>query len=192
MAFLNWRLSSNDNINNMLNMADGFMLSALELAKLCLQSNEGKRADILIFPILTNANHGIELYLKAILWTLNTLAGSELKIEGGHNIKQIYTTITAKVKKYGGNVDFRDFQRETADLADYLQELFAKIKATEKDNKMDFSRYPISGKYDNHFYVDEIGNVEVDLVNFVNRFSSIQQSLEHLSDVLYHQDLHRE
>ncbi len=71
IAFLNWRISQNSDIRNLLNLADGFLISAIELAKHCLENNEDKRADILIFPILTNANHGIELYLKSLNWTLN-------------------------------------------------------------------------------------------------------------------------
>ena len=40
-------------------------------------------------------------------------------------------------------------------------------------------------KYEAHFYVDEIGNVEIDLENFVVRFMDIKQSLEQIAEVLY-------
>ncbi|RZK15153.1 MAG: hypothetical protein EOO43_15445 [Flavobacterium sp.] len=57
---------------------------------------------------------------------------------------------------------------------------------------MDFSRYPFDNKYYNHFYVEQIGNVEIDLENFVKRFSTIHESLESLSDYLYHIELSRD
>jgi hypothetical protein len=61
----------------MLKIADGFMRSATELAKLALQNNDDKATDMLIFPILMNANYGIELYLKALTCMLNKKMGEE-------------------------------------------------------------------------------------------------------------------
>lgn len=83
IAFLNWRIDKWSDILNMLNMADGLMRSAIELSKSALNNKEDKAADLLIFPILKNANHWIELYLKALTWMLNQKMGDELKIEGG-------------------------------------------------------------------------------------------------------------
>jgi hypothetical protein len=192
IAFLNWRISYDDEIRNLLNMADGFMLSAIRLAKMCLINNGDKSADILIFPILTNANHGIELYLKGIMWALNKIMKSEMKIEGGHNIKQIFETVSAKVKHYKGGISLEDFKKATTELSVYIDELFNKIDATPQKDKMDFSRYPFNNKYENHFYVDIVGNVEVDLENFVTRFESIKQTLENIADFLIYQELYKD
>lgn len=57
---------------------------------------------------------------------------------------------------------------------------------------MDFSRYPFDNKYENHFYVDQIGNVEIDLENLVERFTVIHQSLEKFTDFLYHIELNQD
>ncbi|WEA01567.1 hypothetical protein [Mucilaginibacter sp. SJ] len=189
IAFLNWRISSDDAILNMTNMAEGFLNSAIRLAKLNLIYNDHKSADILIFPILTNANHGIELYLKAMTWMLNLILNNGTKIEGSHNIRQIYQTVKAKIKAYKGKISPKDFAEATAELENYIGELFAKIEATDQKDRMDFSRYPFDTKYDNHFYVDLIGNVEIDLENFVKRFEIISQSLENLCDFIYYQEL---
>jgi hypothetical protein len=62
-AFLNWRVNDGDHIGNMLAIADGFLESSIQLGNLCLQNNNDKKADMLIFPMLTNANHGIELVI---------------------------------------------------------------------------------------------------------------------------------
>jgi hypothetical protein len=192
IAFLNWRIDKWSDILNMLNMADGFMRSAIELSTFALNNNDDKAADILIFPILTNANHGIELYLKALTWMLNKKMGEEIRIEGAHNIRQIYATVRSKIKKYGGGINIKDFDLETEGLHKYIEELFEKTQATAKQDKMDFSRYPFDNKYENHFYVDQIGNVEIDLENFVERFTAIHKSLKKLSDFLYHIELNQD
>ncbi|TKC04238.1 hypothetical protein [Pedobacter frigoris] len=192
IAFLNWRIDKWSDILNMLNIADGFMRSAIELSKFALNNNDDKAADILIFPILTNANHGIELYLKALTWMLNKKMEEDMRIEGAHNIRQIYATVRSKIKKYGGEITIKHFDEETEGLNNYIEELFEKTQATARQDKMDFSRYPFDNKYENHFYVDQIGNVEIDLENFEERFSAIHQSLEQLSDFLYHIELNRD
>src|SRR4051812_34742867 len=97
-AFINWRTKKGSEILNLLNLADGFMLAAVQLAKAALTDNKQKTADITIFPMLMNANHGIELYLKAMTWILNILCGNQNRIEGSHNIKQIYDTLRSKIK----------------------------------------------------------------------------------------------
>lgn len=191
MAFLNWRMDHSD-IKNILNLADGFLLSAILLAKKCLANNHDKKADIVIFPILANANHGIELYLKGMIWTLNKLLGNNSKIEGKHNIQQIFKTLRSKIKEHEGQGKLKAFDLETKELSDYLVELCNKVKATPRDDRMDFSRYPFSNKYENHFYVDGLGNVEIDLENFVYRFKRIKNKLEIISDFYYYQHLNRD
>lgn len=191
IAFLNWRMDSSG-IQNLLSMADGFMLSAIYLAKLCLANNGDKKADIVIFPILTNANHGIELYLKGMTWILNKLLDIDNKVEGKHNIDQIYRTVKSKIQQLDGADGKKNFEKETKELRDYITELFAKVKSTPKDDKMDFSRYPFSNKYENHFYADRIGNVEVDLDNFVNRFEIIREKLDNISSFYYYQRLNQD
>jgi hypothetical protein len=189
IAFLNWRISSDEAVLNMMNMAEGFLTSAIRLARLSLIYNDHKSADILIFPMLINANHGIELYLKALTWMLNRKMNNGKRIEGSHNIQQIYLTVKSKIKTYKGKVTPQDFADATVELEEYINELFTKIEATEQKDKMDFSRYPFDTKYENHFYVDLIGNVEVDLENFVSNFELIVKQLENLCDFIYHQEL---
>jgi hypothetical protein len=189
IAFVNWRISQNDGIRNFLIMADGFMTSALELTNKCLEDNRDKKADILIFPILTNVNHGIELYLKAMLWTLNTIMQSGEKIERGHNIKQLYETVRSKIKSYNGKITLKGFNAETKNLRTYIEELYEKTQGTNKDDKMDFARYPFGNDYENHFYVTDEGNVEIDLENFAVRFKAIHETFEQLSSFLFYQEL---
>lgn len=181
IAFMNWRVSRDaSDIEKLRNMADGFMTSAIDLAKRSWLYNQNKEADILIFPMLHNANHGIELYLKAIMWALNQLMNSEKRIEGNHNIDQMFRMIKSKIKKHYGQEELKDFEEVTRELEHYIKELTAKIRATPKEDKMDFSRYPFNTKYENHFYVDVLGTVEIDVENFFRRFESIHRMLDQL------------
>jgi hypothetical protein len=190
-AFVNWRTTRHDNIQNMLVLAKGFLLSSIELAKTSLSNNSDKKADILIFPILANANHGIELYLKAFVWTLNKLLRSQYNIEGRHNIKQILDTVQAKLTEYKDKDALNYFNNHCKELLNYIDELYIKIQAIPKQDKMDFSRYPIDDKYKNHFYIDELENVEVDLENFISRFQIILDTLDEIVSYFLDQELNQ-
>ncbi len=99
-AYMNWRTSHHDHIYNMIVIADGFMNSAIMLAETALIDNWDKKADSLIYPIIFNANHAIELYLKATVWTLNILLDNQQKIEGQHDIQQILQTVIKRVQEF--------------------------------------------------------------------------------------------
>ena len=192
IAFMNWRIGKGNDILNLLNIADGYMLAAVQLAKAALADNQWKTADITIFPMLMNANHGIELYMKGMTWMLNLLTGSPNRIEGSHNIQQIYDTVRAKLQGYTGNLSLKAFDEATANLKEYISELNRKLQPDVKKDKMDFSRYPIDNSYQEYFYVTEMGNVEIDLENFVERFEDIHKQLGLLTDFLFHQELHQD
>jgi hypothetical protein len=191
-AFLNWRTEKGNDILNLLNLANGFMLAAVQLAKAALADNEKKTADITIFPMLMNANHGIELYLKGMTWLLNLLTANPNRIEGSHNIHQIYDTVRSKMKAYKGNLTLKEFNEATENLRSYLTELTGKLQPQGKKDKMDFSRYPFDNSYQEHFYVAEMSNVEIDLENFAARFEAIHKDLEQLTDFLFYQELQQD
>jgi hypothetical protein len=195
-AYINWRIDRHDPIKNMLVIADGFMSSSLMVAQQVLINNRDKKADILIFPILFNANHAIELYLKAIGWTLNIILRNEKRIEGSHNIHQILNVVKSRVEQFEDDKDRKKtFKELIENLECYINELFFLIeKGGDKNNKdkMDFSRYPFDTKYVSHFYIDTFDNVVVDLENFVNRFKEIKQTLSRISDHYLYDYLHTE
>ena len=179
-AYMNWRTKKHSPIHNMIIMADGFMESAIILAEDALNNNIDKRADITIFPMLFNANHGIELYLKAIAWTLNILMESEYKVEGNHNIKQILNTVKSKVLKFESEQEKKArFFQLIDNLEGYVSELSEKIELaeTKKKDNMDFSRYPFTNNYISHFYISTFDNVPIDLENFIIRFRDIKKNL---------------
>lgn len=186
-AYINWRTNKHDPIHNMLTIADGFIKSSLMLAEQALKDNSDKKADILIFPILFNANHAIELYLKAIGWTLNILMENGRGVEGktSHNIQQILYVVKVRVDEYETDTERKKtFKSLIKNVESYIEELFSKI-VTEVDEKkkdnMDFSRYPFAQKYVPHFYIDTFDNVVVDLENFIDRFNEIAINLSRIA-----------
>lgn len=188
-AFLNWRTSKSEDIGNMLILAEGFLCSSIILSKRCLSENEDKKADVLIFPILNNANHGIELYLKALIWSLNKLLNSDLKIEGNHNIQQMYQTVQSKIRKYKNNDWLSHFNEQTKELKEYIDELFSLISDESNKDNMDFSRYPLTNDYENHFYIDRLDNVKIDLEKLVLKLQKIKEVLEQRASYFFYQEL---
>ncbi|URZ05928.1 hypothetical protein [Clostridium felsineum] len=185
-AYMNWRTNKHEYIKNMIVMANGFMMSSIILVEQILNNNRNKNADIVIFPILFNANHSIELYLKAITWTLNIILDKDKKIEGKHNINQIFTVVCSRVNEFEKSKETKEqFKKLTINLKDYLDELCIKIEDKSdkkyKDN-MDFSRYPFNTEYINHFYIDKLDNVVIDLENFLLRFKEIGKNLNTIAE----------
>lgn len=184
-AYLNWRTSHHDHIYNMIVIADGFMNSAIMLAETALDDNWDKKTDSIIYPILFNANHAIELYLKATVWTLNILLGNEQKIEGKHDIQQILRTLIKRVQEYETNKNKKkQFKSMINGTKLYVDELFEKIASQDgkrKKDNMDFSRYPVDEQYMPHFYINEFDNVVVDLENFMVRFKEVGENLHIIS-----------
>lgn len=180
-AILNWRTNKHEPIHNMIIMAEGFMEAAIDTTSSALANHEfNKKGDILVFPILFNANHSIELYLKAILWMLNILLDTDSRIEGKHNILQIYKTVCKRIDEF---VQDKSKRRETHKKLEgvgcYISELGERLNLQDdsKRNQMDFSRYPFDVKYRPHFFVASFDNVSIDLENLKIRLSDIGNAL---------------
>lgn len=184
-AYINWRTSHHDHIHNMIVIADGFMRSSIMLAEAALFDNWDKKADSIIYSIMFNANHAIELYLKATVWTLNILLNNQQKIEGKHDIQQILQTMVKRVNEFETDKEKKkQFNNMINGTKMYVDELFQKLATQDgkrKKDNMDFSRYPFDQKYVPHFYITEFDNVVVDLENFVVRFKEIGDSLRQIA-----------
>ena len=185
-AYLNWRMQKHDPIHNFMVLGDGYLCSAIELAKGCLKNNEDKKADMLIFPILHNANHGIELYLKALIKTIDFLLNNKESDVFSHNIFALYKLVRERLLEHKDQDWLNDFDSQNHNLKEYLDELFPLIQLTDKYVNTDFPRYPQTLKKKNPFYVDELSNVVIDLENFVERFEVIQKSLAERVEYFYY------
>jgi len=183
IAFLNWRMDSGDT-RNLFNMSEGYFIAAKQLAESVLTDNRDKKGDILVFPILTCFNHAIELCLKSITHKVNLLLGNHIKVEGTHNLQQLFNTLKARVKDLKGQKGLNNFKKNLIELEEYISDLHNKVKSTPQDDKMDFSRYPFSKKYENHFYSENFKNVEVDLEKLRDLIELIQTKLTSWMDHL--------
>lgn len=148
----------------------------------CLENNIDKMADIIVFPMFFSADHGIELYLKSINWSLNMLLDKNETYCGGHDIRQIWNNVKKRMTEYEKNKNNRtQFKEMTRELDDYISELYEKIDTEHNDNvrmkNMDFSRYPLNFNKEEHFYIENQENEVVDLGMFVETFKKIYYNL---------------
>ena len=190
-AFMNWRVNNHEPIQNMNVLAEGYFESALLLAKSCLEDNRDKRADTIVFPMLFAVNHGIELYVKSICWSMNILLGYKGSYTENHDIRGIWYTAKQKIREFGFGYgrEETEFNSMIINLEKYLDELSNTIRMNANINdayhNIDFSRYPINNRKDYHFYLNRYDNVVIDLENFVILFEDIYECLHRLSGYYY-------
>lgn len=182
-AYLNWRTHRHEHIHNMIVLANGFMSSSLLLTEQVLIDNRDKKADSLIYPILFNVNHGIELYLKAISWSLNNLNNTDKKFRTNHNLNELLQDVISLVRLFESDKDkLKEFDRRIRPLENFIKEIYSKIENIKSDVKkiynIDFSRYSLTLQGEPQFYINELENVIVDMENFYEVFSQIHKSLD--------------
>jgi len=185
-AYLNWRTHKHDHIYNMIVLADGFMSSALLLSEQVLMDNKDKKADSLIYPILFNTNHGIELYLKAISWSLNILTNTGKEFRPNHHLNDLLNDVKSLVYSFESDKEkLKVFDTWTEPLENYIKELYSKIENVKQNGKkfysIDFPRYSLTIQGEAQFYINELDNVVVDMENFVEVFAKIHKSLDNIS-----------
>jgi hypothetical protein len=186
-AYLNWRTNRHEHIHNMIVLADGFMSSALSLTKQVLMDNKDKKADSLIYPILFNTNHGIEVYLKAISWSLNILTKTGKEFRTNHDLKELLQDVKSLVYSFESDKEkLTVFDNWIEPLENYIKELYSKIENVKPNGKkiysIDFSRYSLTIQGEPQFYINEFDNVVVDMENFVEVFDKIHKSLDGLAN----------
>ncbi|MBG9823754.1 hypothetical protein ABE33_14830 [Bacillus safensis] len=184
-AYMNWRTNRFDHIHNMHVIAEGFMNSAITLAQTSLKDNHDKKADMLIFPILFNLNHGIEVYLKAMCWSLNQLLNKKETFESSHNLNNLIK----ETKKLTSAFDNRtEALQWSLQLEKYIDELYSKIETVKDNGKkvydITFARYSLTRDLEPQFYITEFDNVVIDLENFVQFFNDVYRGLDNMSSYL--------
>ncbi|WML56555.1 hypothetical protein [Neobacillus sp. PS2-9] len=190
-AYMNWRTQRYNPTHNMNVIAKGFSDSALLLAKDILKDNRDKKADILIFPLLFNTNHSIEVYLKAICWQQNLLLNKNETFEPNHNLKGLFIKVIELENELNSG-DQITFRERLSSLEMYIDELYGKIERTieKKGNfktihDITFSRYSLTNDFEPQFYINTFDNVTVDLENYLAVFKGIFDNLDALSTHYY-------
>ena len=174
-AYMNWRTNSNNTEFNFWIIGKGYFEASIILTKDCIENNLDKKADIVIYPILFNAIHGIELYLKSLYIRLAELLEKPQKFAGGHNIKSLLGMVSALVKEIKQNkIEFKKYELLIKDLDEFINEIY------EKTDKMDFARYPMDNNKENYFYVDNLNNEVINLPILLDKIINIHEILENL------------
>lgn len=152
-AFLNWHFDngqgSNDKSNPRQPVFDNFEMGKAHLANAILTlfsiiytSNRLEQADLLIFPVLFNAWHSVELLLKSGINALAVLnGGNAAKLN--HDIFTLKKRFEDALNCSGMNSTMKN---DLGDVNDLLSE-FSKVGA-----HFDFSRYTFDKKGNYQFY----------------------------------------
>lgn len=181
-AYMNWRTDPNNTEANFGVIANGYFISAKVLTEKYIENNIRKDADVVIYPILFNIIHGIELYLKAIYMKLAYILKKDQQFVGGHNIKGLLGMVSSLVKELKNNKEqFQQYKNIIKDVEQFVEEVYMKT------DKMDFARYSVDNKNkENYFYIDNIENEVVNLPVLLDKINKMHEALDQLhSHFLY-------
>ena len=159
-AFLNWdfdnSLGGKNNVPQFIQ--DNFVMgnayignAVLSLYSILYSGNYCSTADVLIFPIMFELWHGVELWLKSSVDAIYYFLGINNKIKKSHKIYEYLEVLEEELKKLG--------MEQTIDIA--LPELIKLIKEFQRVNaNFDFARYSFNGKRTYQFYNAPLGEDE--------------------------------
>lgn len=189
-AYLNWRTETHEPIHNLNTLAYGYFQGAIFSIEKCLNDNWDNKADVIIFPILFSINHAIELFEKALTWSMNILLGFNSTYTENHDIRGIWYTVKQKIKDFGFGYGREEsvFSNMIIPLEKYLNEIYQNIMTDDLSKayyNIDFSRYPTNVRQENHFYINKCENVVIDLENLLEVVLAIQDCLSRLSETYY-------
>lgn len=125
--------------------------AVLSLYSILYSGNYCSTADVLIFPIMFELWHGVELWLKSSVDAIYYFLGINNKIKKSHKIYEYLEVLEEELKKIG--------MEHTIDIA--LPELIKLIKEFQRVNaNFDFARYSFNGKRTYQFYNAPLGEDE--------------------------------
>lgn len=161
-AYMNWRTRLVDTPRRQfVVLGEAYFSSAYSLIQQCLNDNNDYKADALIFPIMFDIVHGMEVYLKAINAVLSVELKKERGItEGGHDLKALCATARKLI------IEYKLKNKNTT-----TDQMFLGIKVVErfvaniydKTEDMTFARYPMTKDKNGHFYIETFENEVVDM-----------------------------
>lgn len=142
-AYLNWRVNDfYSEWRQLITMGYAYLDASVNLLILILkEGNKYNQADSLIFPILFDAIHGIELYLKGLISGLQQATPVENPASPwGHDIRKLSEDIKKHLlmfsEKYLNEKMRKEFKRVSTLVGELIENIY-----TETDD-MTFPRYP--------------------------------------------------
>lgn len=158
-AFLNWRfddaMGENDKnnpvqiINDNFEMGKAYMANAvLGLYSILYNGNRYYVADMLVFPILFDVWHGVELWLKSSINAIYFFIHSEEKLNNNHGIYEYLNILKCELSRLNMN--------KSIEIA--LSELSVLIEELKRVNAhFDFARYSFGKNGEYQFYNAPLG-----------------------------------
>lgn len=181
-AYLNWRIVRSWDVGAQFwELSEGYFQSAYWLIDGCLQDNRDKKADIIIFPILFNLIHGIELSLKAINCYLYMVLNKESAIKGKHDIRQLADEAKKRLLDLKKKDNSEDIVSAITAMK-LVQKFIGNIY--EKTNDMAFARYPIDSDHKEMFYTASQQNVVVDMAVLKEQITYVCNMLDYIMGLL--------
>ena len=151
-AYLNWQFDNSmggkgnpaQSVQDNFVMGNAYMANAvLGLYSIIYNRNRYSMADTLVFPIMFDIWHGLELWLKSSVYAIDFLTDSDKKKKQNHRINDYLNTLKSELKRLGMN--------QTIDIA--LSEVTALIGEFQRVNaNFDFARYSFDSRGDYQFY----------------------------------------
>lgn len=161
-AFLNWRFddsmgtNNKDNpfqsVNDNFEMGKAYMANAvLSVYSIVKTQNYCNVADQLIFPIMFDIWHGVELWLKSSITAIHLFSSKNKKLKYNHDIYNYMDTL--KNELY--NLDMNKTIKIALTEVNTMVEEFKRVNA-----RFDFARYSFDNRNQYQFYNAPYGDKE--------------------------------
>lgn len=165
-AYMSWRMHSENQSWKYKEMGEGFFVSSIILLENCLDENRDRKGDAVIFPILFNVEHAIELYIKALIYLVGENGITTNMRMNKHSIKEYINEL---------NLILSSCDTAMYDIAchdfDYLNQFLDYFFDETYD--FTYARYPFNTSNHAQFYVDSNDNYIVDMKILLDWIKSI-------------------
>lgn len=155
-AYMSWRMREGKEAVKYQEQGEGYFVSAIILLEQCLAENRDRKGDAVIFPVLFNAEQGVELYIKAFFKLLGEhgiLYQGRLRT---HDIKTLFANWMTLLSQSDAAVR-QIAEKDIETIRSFITHLF------EKTEDVTFARFPYDTHDVKHFYVDANSNIIVDM-----------------------------
>lgn len=157
-AYLNWRVSDGGKGYKFKEIAEGYLVSSILVLSKSIENHTERLGDATIFSIIFNILHGIELYLKSMLFIILDYCGNSGQPFDtgvwGHSVKYLLSEVKNQSTSLG-------LESITCKDISILDDFFNKIFKYSDD--VTFARYPYDKRNAEQFYVNMGKNIIIDM-----------------------------
>ena len=155
-SYLNWRMNGAKESLKYKEIGEGFFISAIVQLERCLEYNGDRKGDALIFSVLFNLTHALELYLKALIILCHENRYSLSIKTKTHNVISLSNDLKREL-----NSEYNDLYMIGCKDFDFITKLIDYVFSYTKDPT--FARYPFDNNNKEQFYVNSKNNIVIDM-----------------------------